>query len=79
MSVHGDDEIGSLARSIDEMLARLDEAFGRQRQFVDDASHELRTPLAVIRANVDAVLDRPNVDPPTARPPSPRPGVQSSG
>ena len=63
MSVRGDDEIGSLGRSIDEMLGRLDKAFARQRQFVDDASHELRTPLAVILANVDTVLDRPNVDP----------------
>jgi len=63
MSVRGDDEIGSLGRSIDAMLARLDKAFARQRQFVDDASHELRTPLAVILANVDTVLDRPNVDP----------------
>ena len=62
MSVHGDDEIGSLGRSIDGMLGRLDKAFARQRQFVDDASHELRTPLAVILANVDTVLDRPNVD-----------------
>jgi signal transduction histidine kinase len=58
-----DDEFGSLARSIDEMLTRLDDAFGRQRRFVDDASHELRTPLAVIRTNVEAVLGRPDVDP----------------
>lgn len=61
-----EDEFGSLARSIDEMLTRLDDAFDRQRRFVDDASHELRTPLAVISANVEAVLSRPNVDP-TAR------------
>ncbi|MFY0409813.1 sensor histidine kinase [Solicola sp. PLA-1-18] len=59
----GDDELGSLARSIDDMLGRLDEAFGRQRQFVSDASHELRTPLAVIQTNVDAVLSRADVDP----------------
>src|SRR5688572_11125065 len=62
MSVQGDDEIGSLGQSIDEMLGRLDESFAQQRQFVDDASHELRTPLAVIRTNVDAVLDRADVD-----------------
>jgi signal transduction histidine kinase len=62
MSVQGDDEIGSLGRSIDEMLDRLDESFAQQRQFIDDASHELRTPLAVIRTNVDAVLDRSDVD-----------------
>lgn len=62
MPVHGDDEIGSLGRSIDEMLSRLDKSFARQRQFIDDASHELRTPLAVIRTNVDAVLDRADVN-----------------
>ena len=61
MRVEGDDELGSLARSIDAMLERLDQGFARQRQFVDDASHELRTPLAVIRANVDTVLSKVDV------------------
>jgi signal transduction histidine kinase len=39
------------------MLARLERAFKRQREFVSDASHELRTPLAVLRAQVE-LLDR---------------------
>ena len=39
-----DDELGTLASSIDAMLARLDDAFSTQRKLVDDASHELRTP-----------------------------------
>jgi signal transduction histidine kinase len=56
-----DDELGTLAESIDSMLAHLDQVITSQRQFVDDASHELRTPLAVIRTNVDAVLARPDV------------------
>lgn len=51
-----DDELRRLADTIDDMLARLDEAFAAQRRMMDDASHELRTPLAVIRANVDAIL-----------------------
>jgi signal transduction histidine kinase len=61
VALHRDDELGTLAESIDAMLAHLDEVFTSQRQFVDDASHELRTPLAVIRTNVDAVLARPDV------------------
>lgn len=39
-----DDEIGRLARTLNQMLARLDHSIARQRQFVADAAHELRTP-----------------------------------
>ena len=46
-----------LAAAFDRMLARLERAFARQRDFVSDASHELRTPLAVLRAQVE-LLDR---------------------
>jgi signal transduction histidine kinase len=53
----GHDEVAVLARRFDQMLARLERAFARQRQFVSDASHELRTPLAVARAQVE-LLDR---------------------
>lgn len=53
-----DDEVGRLARTFDQMLARLDESFQRQRRFTADASHELRTPLAVIRGEVDVALER---------------------
>lgn len=49
-------EVGSLARSLNTMLAQIEVAFAarasseaRMRQFVSDASHELRTPLATIR------------------------------
>jgi signal transduction histidine kinase len=54
-----DDELRHLADTIDSMLDRLDQAFGTQRQLIDDASHELRTPLTVIRANLDAALANP--------------------
>ena len=40
---------------IRRMLAPVQEAFDKQRQFVSDASHELKTPLAVISANVDVL------------------------
>ncbi len=39
------DEIDRLARTMNEMLLRLEEASEQQRRFVDDASHELRSPL----------------------------------
>ncbi|MBO0610943.1 sensor histidine kinase [Myceligenerans salitolerans] len=49
-------EVGSLAESLNSMLAQIETAFSareaseaRMRQFVSDASHELRTPLATIR------------------------------
>jgi signal transduction histidine kinase len=45
------DEVGRLAQAFNAMLARLQEAFARERQFISDASHELRTPLTVINAN----------------------------
>lgn len=49
-------EVGSLAASLNVMLARIEASFSaqraseqRMRRFVSDASHELRTPLATIR------------------------------
>jgi two-component system OmpR family sensor kinase len=50
------DEVTSLSRSLNVMLARIEQSFAvreaseeRMRQFVADASHELRTPLAAVR------------------------------
>jgi heavy metal sensor kinase len=49
------DEISRLAATFDAMLARLEDAFRRERQFTADASHELRTPLAAMQAILGVV------------------------
>ncbi|MBC9715570.1 HAMP domain-containing histidine kinase [Streptomyces sp. TRM66268-LWL] len=56
------DELRDLADTVDSMLERLDNAFDAQRRLIDDASHELRSPLAIIRANLDAVLNAEESD-----------------
>lgn len=55
----GHDEIPRLARTLNEMLDRIDEGQRLQRQFVSDASHELRSPLAVIRQSAEVARDYP--------------------
>src|SRR3990172_1962648 len=53
-----DDEVGRLAATFDSMLARLDDAFRRERQFTADASHELRTPLSAMHTIIASTLAR---------------------
>jgi heavy metal sensor kinase len=59
LPVAGRDEFSELAAAFNVMLARLEEAFDRQRRFTADASHELRTPLSIIKANTSLALEHP--------------------
>ncbi len=47
------DEIHRLGETLNDMLARLEGSFERERRLVADASHELRTPLAVLKAELE--------------------------
>jgi signal transduction histidine kinase len=60
-----EDEVGELARTLDQMLRELDARRSEtelmmelQREFVADASHELRTPLTSILANLELLSER---------------------
>jgi heavy metal sensor kinase len=58
IDIESKDEMGRLASTLNAMIARLEQAFNKQRQFAADASHELRTPLAVIQAESSLALDK---------------------
>jgi heavy metal sensor kinase len=51
-----DDELGDVARVLNETFARLEAAFARQKQFTADASHELRTPVSLILSHAQGAL-----------------------
>jgi heavy metal sensor kinase len=54
------EELRPVMRTLNQLLSRLEEAFGRERQFSADVSHELRTPLAGLRSilEVSAMRER---------------------
>ncbi len=54
----GGDELSKLGEAFNGLLARLREAFERQRRFTGDASHQLRTPLAAMLGQIDVTLRR---------------------
>ncbi len=49
------DEIGLLARNIQDSYKRIQKFVERERQFTRDVSHELRTPLSVITGAADLI------------------------
>ena len=57
-----EDEVGELAKTLDDYAERLTEVVKRDREFNADVSHELRTPLAVIRGAAELLLARPDLD-----------------
>ncbi len=57
------DEIGRLAQTMNDLLARISTAAQQQRQFVGDASHELRSPLAALQTEIDVARQHPSGEP----------------
>jgi two-component system OmpR family sensor kinase/two-component system sensor histidine kinase QseC len=50
-------EVAPLIEELNRLLARLGDAFGKQRAFVADAAHELRSPLTALSLQLQ-LLDR---------------------
>jgi two-component system, OmpR family, sensor histidine kinase MprB len=63
IKVQGDDELGRLAASFNEMMAALERSQGAQRRLVSDASHELRTPLTTLRTDIETLGRGERVEP----------------
>jgi signal transduction histidine kinase len=55
------DSIASLARTMNDMLVRLESGHASQRRFVADASHELRSPLTVVTTALELADARPEL------------------
>lgn len=53
------DEVGRLARTMNQMLERIEAATEQQRRFVADAAHELRSPLARLRSSLEVDIAHP--------------------
>ena len=56
------EELRPVAASVNELLARLESAFERERRFTATAAHELRTPLAELRTLAEVNLATPATD-----------------
>lgn len=52
------DELGHMARVLNDLLQRLQDSFDNLKRFTADASHELRTPLTSIRSVGEVGLQR---------------------
>ena len=51
------DEIGDVVRNVNAMAESLQSIEGARRRWMADLSHELRTPLAVLRGEIEALVD----------------------
>jgi two-component system, OmpR family, sensor kinase len=53
--ISGDDEVGRLAQSFDQMAARIEAARKAEKELLANVSHELRTPIARLRVALELV------------------------
>lgn len=52
------DEVTRLGHTLNDMLASLERALDRERQFVNEASHELRTPITLLTSRIQLARRR---------------------
>jgi heavy metal sensor kinase len=59
------DELERLSIALNHMISRLEDSIQDSKRFVADASHELRTPLTVLRGELEALAQDPQLKLPT--------------
>ncbi len=63
--VRDGDEVGHLARTLNRLLARVEDSVSRERAFINGAAHDLRTPVAALRMRLDLLLRGDQIGEPT--------------
>ena len=53
LPIVGRDDVSELARTMNDMLDRIDASLGAQRKLVSDVRHELRTPITIVRGHLE--------------------------
>lgn len=53
----GSDELGTLAKTLNEMLARIEQGVLERQRLIADASHELRTPPTMVRFELELLRE----------------------
>jgi len=53
-----DDELDQLAKTINQMIERIERSFQKLSQFTADAAHELRTPLTALKGETEVLLSK---------------------
>ena len=53
------DEVRALFQSFNELLARMEKALDREKNFAAFASHELRTPLTAVQGHLEILIRKP--------------------
>ena len=61
---HQRDEVGDLARTLNRLLARVEDGVTRERALINGAAHDLRTPIAALRMQLDLLLRSGQIDEP---------------
>lgn len=65
IGVNTQDELGNLAQAFNTLAEALQRNESLRQQWIADISHELRTPLAILRSEIEAILDgirKPTID-----------------
>jgi len=57
IKVSSSDELGQLSHDFNHMAQTLERYEHLRKQWISDISHELRTPIAILRGEIEAILD----------------------